>query len=98
LPACPPVHVSAAYPNPVFDSQTTIRVNLTSPCPNVVSWKIITVAHRVVAQGQMGVQGTQTLTWDQQDQKGQWVSNGLYYLVVSQTGQPNITVKILILR
>lgn len=90
--------VSAAYPNPVFDSTTPVRFNLTSPCPKVVSWKVVTVARRVLWAGQGGVLGDQTLIWDQKDLKGRPVSNGLYYLVVSETGFPDQVAKFLLLR
>ncbi len=98
LAACPPVQVSAAYPNPVYDSNTVIHINLQSPCPETVTWKIVTVANRVVLNGKTEVQGLTTLDWDQKDKKGTQVSNGMYFMVVFVGGLPDQIVKILVLR
>ena len=73
-------------------------MDLVSPCPKTVTWKIATEANRVVARGESDVLGAQTLSWDQRDLKGGIVSNGVYFLRVSETGRPVRTVKILILR
>ena len=90
--------VSAAYPDPVFDATTPVSFDFTSPCPETVSWKIVTVAHRVLAQGHRNVLGVRTLAWDQRDLKGRLVSDGLVYLVVAETGFPDQVEKILLLR
>ena len=82
----------------MYDPATVIHVNLTSPCPEAVTWKIVTVANRVVLNGKTEVQGLTTLDWDQKDKKGTQVSNGMYFMVVSESGQPDQIVKMLILR
>jgi len=92
------VALSAPYPNPVYNTQTLIHINLTSPCPKTVDWKIVTVANRLMAQGTVKVLGTMTVTWDQRDRRGSLASNGLYYFLLSETGQPVQKAKILILR
>jgi hypothetical protein len=92
------VTLSAAYPNPSFNSWTPVKVNLTSPCPKTVEWKIVTVANRKVASGTVEVSGTATVAWDQRDLRGRLVSNGIYYFLMSEAGQPTRSTKILLLR
>jgi len=82
----------------VYDSNTVIHINLQSPCPETVTWKIVTVANRVVLNGKTEVQGLTTLDWDQKDKKGTQVSNGMYFMVVFVGGLPDQIVKILVLR
>jgi len=96
--ACPPIRVSAAYPNPVFDAETLVRVELSSPCPETVTWKIVTVAYRVVAVGQTDIYGTKTIGWDQRDAQGMPVANGLYFFLLSEAGKTTHVIQILVLR
>jgi len=92
------VALSVPYPNPAYDAQTLIHFDLTSPCPKTVDWKIVTVANRLVAQGTVVVMGTKTVSWNQRDRKGSLMADGLYYFLLSETGQPLRRVKILLLR
>ena len=111
VPGCPPVQASAPYPNPSIrypgpgqlpsadgSDDGYVRVDLTGSCPTWVSWKITTVAYRVVAQGTVKVAGKVTVVWDQRDLKGSLVSSGLYYLWFREPGQRPKWVKILVLR
>jgi len=95
---CPPVQASAPYPNPVRDYVQPIQVDLTSPCPKSVEWKITTPAYRVVGRGKAVVVGKTTVVWDQRDLKGSLVSSGLYYFWFREPGQKPKWVKILVLR
>ena len=90
--------LSAAYPVPDVDWSIPVKVDLTSPCPKTVAWKIVTTASRVVARGSVLVQGKATVAWDQEDLKGQRVSNGVYYFVAQETGLHALRAKILLLR
>ncbi len=98
IPACPPVTLSAAYPNPSFNSWTPVKVNLTSPCPKTVGWKIVTVANRMVASGTIEIKGMATVAWDQRDFRGRLVSNGTYHFLIQEAGQPIRRTVILLLR
>jgi len=98
LPVCPPVAISAAYPNPSYSLWIPVKVNLASPCPKTVDWKIVTVANRLVASGALEVSGTATVAWNQRDKWGRLVSDGIYYFLLNETGQPTRMTKIVILR
>ncbi len=109
--SCPPVALSAAYPNPSTrfpgpgqapsangSDDGYVRVDLTSPCPKGVSWSIVTQAYRTLAWGTVQVMGKTTVAWNQRDQRGRLVSNGTYYFVLSETGQKRQRTTILLLR
>ena len=90
--------LSAAYPNPSYSLWIPVKVNLTSPCPKTLDWKIVTVANRLVASGTVQVSGTASVAWNQRDKWGRVVSDGIYYFLLDETGQPTRSTKILILR
>jgi len=92
------VALSAPYPNPSLDAETAVRFDLTSACPQAVTWKIVTVANRLLAQGSLTVMGKATVAWDQRDSRGRLVADGVYYFRLTQEGQPDRRAKILILR
>jgi len=92
------VSLSAAYPNPSIRADQPIRFDLTSPCPKTVSWAIVTQAYRKVAGGTVPVAGKATVAWNQRDLRGRLVSNGTYYFILMEAGQPQQRTTILLLR
>jgi hypothetical protein len=50
-----------------------------------------------VVSGTLSVFGRGTLVWNQRDDRGKPVANGLYYFRLFEAGQPDQRAKILIL-
>jgi hypothetical protein len=90
--------MSAPYPNPATSLFWPIRFDLRSNCPKTLHWAITTSASRMVVSGTVSVFGRGTLVWDQRDNRGKLVANGLYYFRLIETGHPDQWAKILILR
>jgi hypothetical protein len=90
--------VSAAYPNPAYESTTAVQVDLLSSCPIRAEWKVVTTAYRVMAKGSLEVSGAGRVVWDLRDQKGRRVSNGLYTLVIETAGGESRRIPLMILR
>jgi hypothetical protein len=95
---CGYAKVSAAYPNPGYDTITPIRVDVTTSCPSVISWKVVTTAYRVMTLGEIQVMGKASLVWNQRDPKGRLASNGLYYLEISESGSPRRRIPLILIR
>jgi hypothetical protein len=98
LPACPPVKMSVAYPNPVFSALMPVKVDLVSPCARGCTWRIISVANRVMKEGVVTVQGAKSVAWDQRDAQGVLASNGTYYFELAQDGMRVQQCPVVILR
>jgi hypothetical protein len=94
---CPAVTLSAPYPNPATCQACSVRFDLMSTCPKTLHWTITTTASRLVVSGTLSVFGRGTLVWDQRDNRGKLVANGLYYFRLLEAGQTDQRAKILIL-
>jgi hypothetical protein len=90
--------MSVAYPNPVQDRHTAVKVDLESACPRTVRWTVSTVGNRVVARGTTQVMGKATVAWDQRDFRDRLVANGVYYLRLYEDGRETRRVKVMVLR
>jgi ABC-type transport system involved in cytochrome c biogenesis permease subunit len=92
------VTLSAPYPNPATSPFWPIRFDLRSNCSKTLHWTITTSANRLVVSGTVSVFGRGTLVWDQRDNRGKLVANGLYYFRLLEAGQPDQRARIFILR
>jgi len=89
---------TAPYPNPVTTGP--VEIDVTTPGAAVIEMDVFTtsfrkiVEHSFVAGGGNGPLGTVTaVQWNLQDKQGMRVANGVYYLRLQISGQPD-TVKI----
>lgn len=71
-------------------------MDVSSSCPQVVHWAVYTAAYRKVADRVGSVSGVTTLYWDLKDDRGQDVSDGLYFLRIE--GDAGSPAKIVVLR
>jgi flagellar hook assembly protein FlgD len=75
-----------------------VQVDVTSDCPDRLSWRVLTTAYRVVARGEQDIMGKNAIVWDGRDLKGRRVSNGLYYFEVFGMNQVTPRIPVILLR
>ncbi len=91
--------VGPPYPNPVT-GPSPITVNIQVPGPSTVTMDVFTVAFRKIVSQSKEVSNTGALTWNERDEWGNAVADGLYYLRVQVSGSQPLTkiFKVLITR
>lgn len=71
-------------------------MDVSSTCPQVVHWTVFTASYRKVADRVGAVSGVTSILWDLKDDRGQDVSDGIYFLRIE--GDGGSPAKIVVLR
>ena len=94
------VVVGSVYPNPIQDL-SPVSVHIQAPLGSTVEWSVFTMVYRKVLDNTYPITGNSTtLVWHLDDNGGNRVANGLYYLKVRVNGINPYTkvMKVLVLR
>jgi hypothetical protein len=92
--------IGLPYPNPVKDAGP-VSIQMQVPLGSTVEWSVFTTSFRKILDVSNPVSGNNTnIVWDLNDDWGEPVANGLYYIriVISGSEKTSKIIKFIVLR